>query len=65
MTDPQAEIPTNDPCITIAPDLSEIVLDVSKIQPKLHKRTTANIKKRQLDYILMETGRIFATVYTV
>ncbi len=54
-----AEMNTSDPQIKIADDLSYLVLDLRNIQAKLHRRLTQNVKRRQEEYILGETAKIF------
>lgn len=55
---------TSDPVIKITPDLSEIVLDLSSIQPRLHKRLTAKVKARQMAYIFNVTEALFGAAPT-
>lgn len=37
----------------------ELILNIAAVQPKLHKRMTTNVKKRQLAYILAITAKLF------
>lgn len=55
------EMATRDPVVWIAADLSEIVLRLAPLQPKLHKRLTNRIKQQQLDYILGVTKTIYSS----
>lgn len=60
MNEPRPEMRTSNPHTTISDDLNELIVDMSSIQPKLHKRATEKIKRRQLAYILGETAKIFS-----
>lgn len=50
---------TSNSLITLDMDADELILNLHKIQPKLHKRATEGIKRRQLDYILNATEQLF------
>ncbi len=53
------EAQTSNPLIKISDDCQELILELNKIQPKLHKRLTANVKQKQLRYILGQTVNLF------
>ena len=58
MNKPEAQ--TSDPIIKWLPDQDTLILELNRIQPKLHGRLTAKVKAKQEAYILGETARIFS-----
>lgn len=53
------EAQTSNPLISLNIDADELILNLQRIQPKLHKRLTEKLKRRQEAYIHDVTRKLF------